>query len=160
MTFREDMLAMVNDLQDIPGPDCLDIRTNRVFIVQRQFGQSTDYELGNAQDCETEILPRPLIRERNMGRELIVKPVHQKFVDIIVGSTTESGGFDADDLNPEDRTQTDIIFRVQGPNAGEYRLKDYTASRPFRQTLILRRMPGETGKRLQHPQPQGTSNDA
>ena len=160
MTFREDLLPCLDAIQDIAGPDCLDLRTNRVFIVQRQFGQSTDYELGTAADCETEITPRPHIRERNKGRELVVKPVHQKYVDIITGATTASGGFDADNVNPEDRTQADIIFRIEGPNAGEYRLVDYSAARPFRQVLILRRIPGETGKRLAHPQPQSTSNDA
>lgn len=158
MSFRDDLKPCLDDIQAIAGPDCLDVRTNRVFIVERQFGQATDYELGNPQDCETEILPRPRIRERNMGRELIVQPVPQKYVDIVVGATTRSGGFDADDINPEDRRQTNVVFRIEGPNAGEYVLKDYSASRPFRQVLILRRIPGETGARLAHPQPQGTSN--
>lgn len=151
---------MLDSLQDIAGPDCLDLRQNRVFIVKRMFDQASDYELGNAQDCETEITPRPMVRERNRGRELVIRPVAQKYVDIVCGSTTSSGGYDADRVNPEDRSQADFIFRVEGPNAGEYRLIDYSVSRPFRQTLILRRIPGETGSRLGSPQPQGTSNDA
>jgi hypothetical protein len=160
MSFRTDLLPCLDDIQSIAGPDCLDIRTNRVFIVQRQFS-SGNLDLGTGQDCETEILPRPMVRERNRGRELVVKPVPQKFVDIAVGGgTTRSGGFDADNLNPADVQRQVIVFRVEGPNAGEYTLADYSASRPFRQVMILKRIAGQTGLRLAHPQPQGTSDDA
>lgn len=159
MSFRTDLLPCLDDIQDIAGPTCLDLRTNRVFIVRRQFAGSS-YELGTGTDWETEITPRPLVRERNRGRELVVKPVHQKYVNIVVGSTTRSGGLDADTINPDDLIRTTFVFRIEGPNAGEYTLVDYSASRPFRQTLILKRIPGQTGARMAHPQPQGITNDA
>ncbi len=159
MTFREDLLPCLDAIQEIAGAGCLDVRTNRLFVIERRTNTGNS-ELGSVQDCEVEVLPRPMIRERNKGRELIVKPVHQKYVDIIQGATTVSGGRDARDLNPDDRDGVCIVFRVEGPNAGEYTMTDFSAARPFRQVLILRRIPGETGGRLAHPQPQGTTNDS
>lgn len=158
MSFVDDLLPCLDDIQAIAGPACLDVRTNQVFIVERTY-QAGD-ELGTQQDCEVEVTPRPQVRERNRGRELILKPVHRKYVNVVQGSSLRSGGFDAGVINPEDGLQVEILFRIAGPNAGEYDLVDYSASRPFRQTLILRRRAGQTGKRLAHPQPQGTSNDA
>ena len=158
MTFRDDLLPCLDALQEIAGPACLDVRTNQVFVTLRTY--SVDVDLGTFIDVDTELLPRPQVRERSRGRELVVKPVHQKYVDIAVGSTTQSGGLDADNLNPADAARTVVIFKVLGPNAGEYTLIDFSASRPFRQTLILKRIHGQTGKRMAHPQPQTTLNDA
>jgi hypothetical protein len=158
MSFRDDLKPCLDDIQAIAGPDCLDVRTNRVFVVVRQYTKG--YDLGTQQDCAVEILPRPMVRERNRGRELIVKPVPQKYVDVATGAETlRSGGFDADTLNPEDVERTAILFRVEGPNAGEYTLADYSAGRPFRQVLVLKRIPASTGLRMAHPQPHGTTND-
>ncbi len=151
MSFRTDLLPCLDAIQDIPGPGCLDLRLNAVFVVVRTYEKGQTH-LGTFTDCETEITPRPMVRERNRGRELIVKPVHQKY------TTGAGGGFDADTLNPDDVDRTEITYRIEGPNAGEYVAVDYSAARPFRQTLILKRIQGFQGTRLNHPQPQGTSN--
>lgn len=151
MSFRDGLLPILDDIQEIAGPAGLDVRTNQVFVVQRTYTHGD--ELGGYTDVEVEIEPRPQVRERNRGRELVVKPVHQKYVDVVVGGNLRSGGFDAEVLNPEDAVNVEILFRVAGPNVGEYTLVDFSASRPFRNVLVLKRVPDTDGRRLAHPQP-------
>ena len=157
MGLREDLLPCLDDIQALAGPGCLDLRTTAVFIVTRQYNEEVD--LGTSADREVEITPRPHVKERARGREVICKPVHHQWTD---GART--GGLSVTGINPADRVNTEVFFRLKstvdssGNRAGldgEFDLIDYNAARPFRQVLILKRRPGIDDRRLAHPQPQG-----
>lgn len=130
MTFREDLLPVVSELQGIAGPDCLDVRTNSVYLVTRKW-TGPEVGVGTYSDTETEILPRPMVREVGAGRELVIAPVLPQFVD-------PAGGYTVRQINPIEppgNTSTEFLYRVRGPNAGLYCLTRFDASRPFRYTL-------------------------
>ena len=120
--------------QNIAGPDCLDVRTNQVFSVVRCWSGNAA-GLGAMSETRTEITPRPRVIEKDLGRRLLVGPVSQSVADSVI--------------NPAEAANTEVLIELVGPNAGYYKLHDYSAAGPFAQKLILTRL------ERRHPQPEG-----
>lgn len=130
MSFRTDFLPTYDAIQELAGPSGYDVRPNRIYAVTRTWsggqvglgdGVAADYV-----DTRTEILPRPRVKETEMGRRLKVEPVSQQIAASV--------------LNPLETASTERLFEIEGPNAGPYKLIDYSDARPFRQVLLLERL--------------------
>jgi len=133
MTFRTSFQSAHDALQGIAGPDGLDVRTNRVYVVVRTF--TSLHGVGTPSEASTELTPRPHVLERKMGRELVV--------------TAVSADLPVSTLNPTLTGLQELRYRVTGPNAGDYALADISVAGPFARTLLLHRI-----ERAQ-PQPTG-----
>lgn len=145
MSLRDDLPEVLDCVQDIfdNDPLDLDLRPNAVAIVTRTW--SVRIGLGTHTDTTTTIEPRPRVIEQSGGRELLVRPVRIRYTKLD-GAT---GGYTEAQLNPQTTDTVETFYRVTGPNAGDYDLADFDASRPFSYELTLR------DRDRRHPRPIG-----
>jgi hypothetical protein len=129
VSLRDSLLALVEKLQEIPGPTGCDIRPTRVYVVKSSWSGGEVYTGVETETILCEILPRPRVNETVDGRELVIEPIIPKH---------PKGGLDFDVLNPDPDLNEFIFIRTVGANSGNWVVSDLKASRPFRYIMTVR----------------------
>lgn len=134
MSFRTNLLKTVNNLRALSGPTGFDVYTSRVTIRVRTWtggDNGPEVRLGSYTDVDTEILPRPKVREAGGGTGLVVGPITP---------ANDDGGYTPAQLNPAPSLTAgqEVLYVVEGPNGTfTYTAADIDTSRAFRYMLTL-----------------------
>jgi hypothetical protein len=120
LTLRDDLLPELDAIRQIPTD--LGLRPTRVFVVVRTRTSSNALP----SDTETEITPRPRLVQKQGGRTVELTPVSHTFTPA--------------QLNPAPADRQTVLYRLSGEVTGYYEFETYLTGRPFRQTLVLRRL--------------------
>lgn len=145
---RECLLPMVECLRDIRGPEVFGTVTSQVTVRKRTWSGGRRKK-GNYKDDDLELPQRYTVREMparditaSGGRyspgdlQVVVTP---KFEGGPPGEFAE-GGFTVKELYPNTPTGTEVIYVLKGGVNGDFKRVDIRSHKPFRYTLILRRV--------------------
>jgi hypothetical protein len=144
MSFRDDMLSVLDDVRNILGPTDLDLTRHAVTIVLRTWSGGTK-GLGTATDSivialpqKFKVVPLKLAEVSSSNGEYLVGDVRVMHVtpnsaDLTVGYTTAQ-------LKPAVTTNgVERVYKLAGPMHGEYSLVNLEAFKNFSWALVLRR---------------------
>lgn len=142
MSFRTDLLSVVDAVRSLNGPDGLDLRTNQLTIRTRQWSGSYVRE-GSATDVDlvlNKFYPVRHIREAEVRGSAGLYQAGDILVDHVTPSDGAGVGYTRDQLVPTVTTQNvEVIYLISGAHPGEYSLVECRTFRPFTYQLVLRR---------------------
>lgn len=142
MSLRDDILSGV--LQNTrPLLANLGFRTNSLSLVIRTWSGGKPGASGaTATDSDAvDIYPIPRIRAVSQ-RDIAGSGGRYQDGDLRadrLSPKNAAGGYDVTDLRPIVSTGQEIIYKITGPNEGEYELVDIETAQNFQYVLILRR---------------------
>ena len=141
MSLRTDLLATVDLVRTLRGPDGFDIATVQVTIVRRTWAGG---RRGSGAPSDVTVLAiSEWTKVRQVSERLVASSGGLYTMnDIKVGPITPSftgGGFSPADLKPVGLTGQEIVYILSGAMTGEYALINLDTTRPFRYEMILRR---------------------
>ncbi len=142
LSFRLNLLAMVDAARSIAGPLGLDIRTNWLTIRTRTWSGSV---LGDGTPTDSDlVLPKHYPIRYITAAEVLSSGGQYEIGDIAVNHITPSNGagvgYTPTQLKPlvtEDNVE--LIYLVTGEHGGEYVVKTLETFRPFSYRLVLSR---------------------
>lgn len=142
MSFRTDLLSIVDAVRGLNGPGGLDLRTNQLTVRKRTWsgtyvrdGSPTDVDL-----VLSKYYPVRHIREAEVNGSAGVYQTGDVLIDHITPFDGGSVGYTRDQLNPTvTADNVEIIYLLTGSHPGEYSLVECRTFRPFTYQLILRR---------------------
>lgn len=147
-SVRECLLPAVECLRAIRGPDVFGTVTSQVTIRKRTWsggrrkkGKASDEDLVLPQRYTVEELPSRDVTSSG-GRyspgdlRVVVTPAF----DTGGGGEFDKGGFTVKQLAPLVPTGTEIIYVLEGGVSGDFKRVDIRSHKPFRYTLIIRRV--------------------
>lgn len=142
MSFRTDLLAVVDGVRAISGPTGVDIRTHQLTIRTRTWS-GTYVKEGVPVDADL-VLPARYPVRNITGQEVEASGGRYLLDDVLVNHITPSNGagvgFTPSDLRPPITAENvETIYLLDGPYGGEFKLHDANFLRPFSYSLILRR---------------------
>ena len=142
MSFRTDMLAVVDGFRKISGPDGFDIRVNQLTIRTRTWS-GTRLTMGTASDSDLVLPARYPIRFLT-EQEIYSAAGAYEAGDIIVDHITPfdgvSVGYTHDQLRPPvSADNVELLYIITGSHAGTYRCIDIRTYKAFTTQLVLRR---------------------
>lgn len=126
MTLRTDLLPVFDDARQIMQD--FGLRTTRVTIRVRTWSGGK-VKLGTPTDVDTEILPRPRVRELDTRRVKVDKITPQH----------ATGGYSRQQLRPDDAAGLEYFYRLVTPDGvtRDYALTELDTSRNFGYELTL-----------------------
>lgn len=142
MSFRTDILPLVDECRAIAGVDDMDQWTTQLTIRTRVWSGGR-VKAGTPADTDLVLPQRYKISQLspeaaqkilgtggtyNPGDHVLVRNITQAFA---------GGGFTAQQLAPQAVTGTEIIYILTGAITGEFELVNITSTRPYRHTLLL-----------------------
>jgi hypothetical protein len=140
MSFRDAILAgVVDPLRYLPDTT-FGLRTFTVTLVRREWQALGDLapEVGQGTyvDVETELMPRPKVREAGG-----ISSAGQLVVDKITPKNA-SGGYEPDDLLPPPEAGVEFFWKVEGPFAKglstqEFEVVNLDTGKPFSYKVTL-----------------------
>ena len=145
--LRSRLLRLADRLRALTGPDHLDQRTHQLSIVHRTWSGGYK-DAGTATDDALTLPPHFLVRQLSTrevsgsgGRfemgDVAVEGITPEYVDPRDG---QSRGYSPLVLDPViTQNGVDILYRIAGPHAGDYRLIALESWRPYAYRLVLRR---------------------
>lgn len=141
MSFRTDLLAGIDAIRAIAGPDGFDIRTNRLTIRKRTWSGGR-LSLGTATDVDLVLLGHYPIKYVD-AHEVHSSGGVLELGDILVDHITPSDGtigYTPTHLRPPITSNSqELIYILTGAHVGEYGLVEIRTYRPFTYQLALRR---------------------
>jgi hypothetical protein len=140
MSFRDDILAgVVDPLRYLPDTT-FGLRTFTVTLVRREWqalgSLAPEVGQGTYVDVETELMPRPKVREAGG-----ISSAGQLVVDKITPKNA-NGGYEPDDLLPPPETGVEFFWKVEGPFAKglstqEFEVVNLDTGKPFSYKVTL-----------------------
>ncbi len=142
MSFRINLLEMVDRARSIAGPLGLDIRTNVLTIRTRTWSGSV---LGEGSPSDSDLVLNPWYPIRYVtAAEIDVSGGQYEIGDISVNHITPSNGagvgYTPTQLKPlVTADNVELIYLITGAHGGEYVIKTLETYRPFSYRLVLSR---------------------
>jgi hypothetical protein len=140
MSFRDDILAgVVDPLRYLPDTT-FGLRTFTVTLVRREWqplgSLAPEVGQGEYEDTETELMPRPKVREAGG-----ISSAGQLVVDKITPKNA-NGGYEPDDLLPPPEAGVEFFWKVEGPFAKglsvqEFEVVNIDTGKPFTYKVTL-----------------------
>jgi hypothetical protein len=146
MSLRTSLLRTANIIRALASPTTLgggqglDVWINTLSIITRTWpGKPGE---GTPTDSVLTLTPNPELREVS-AREVASSGGRYKDGDIVAENITPAhvgGGYTPEQLKPTVAAPTgQIIYRITGPLAGDYRLANLNVEDPFEYVLTLTR---------------------
>ena len=142
MSFRTNLLAVVEAARAISGPAGVDIRTNQLTVRTRVWSGNYVRE-GVFEDSDL-VLPAHYPIRRVSGQDIEGSGGTYDLDTVLVNHITPFNGVNVGytpaQLDPPKRDdRTEVIYVITGPEGGEYELVEARFHRPFSYQLVLRR---------------------
>lgn len=140
MSFRTDILPVVDATRAIAGPDGLDVRTSKLTIITRTWSGGRA-GMGTYSDASLE-LPQHYKLKDLSSKEIAGSGGRYQQNDIRVGPITpaySSGGYTPAQLAPAGDNGVEVLYQITGPDSGMYSLVECCTDAAFHYSLVLRR---------------------
>ena len=143
MSFHDEMLAVVDEVRNILGPDDLDWTRHQLTVRTRTWSGGAK-GLGTTSDSDL-VLPQKFRVDRISAAEVASSGGQYEMGDVKVlhitpADATHSVGFTVDQLKPPITTDAvERIYLLVGPHGGEYGLVELQSFKNISWALILRR---------------------
>lgn len=142
MSFRKDILEIANDIRrDVPAG--LDLRQqNKLEIIRRVWAGGKPGSDGGKSDTTLELVERYKVRQLST-REIAGSGGVFETGDLRIGPITPSNGagvgYTVAQLAPDGGGNVEVIYKLSGPHAGEYRRIALETVSDVSWFLVLRR---------------------